>query len=319
MSSPASKQHPASAAVITIARHAAGHVCLGGEPVAQDTAQAAYDVLLKEGRALKLKSPALGDTIRFLDRMDADAVIEIPRGDIRDTTVDTLSDARNQMRRTGVDGPTFYAWTHLKDLIEYQDLRGTSEKPLVIAFDLDGCLYNFNSVMREWLASRGWERAAMPEPDQYYTQHAWKIDNKVFQTEMKEALRAGVMFRTGMAMRDGVHTARYLGLLGHTVLINTARNFTGLSIASKSATVQWLRENGVHPDKIHLADPVKSEDKLAEPFDLLIDDHPGNVKAALDAGRSAVLLDRPWNHIYLDLPRASYAEISADPYKFLRS
>jgi hypothetical protein len=81
--------------------------------------------------------------------------------------------------------------------------------------------------------------------------------------------------------------------------------------------MQWLRENGIHPDRVHLADPTDPQDKLSQHFDLLVDDHPGNVEAALAAGRSAVLLNRPWNLSYTHLPRAIYPEIARDPHKYL--
>lgn len=307
----------ATKAVHQIARHAAGNSCLGGEPVLVSIAKRATDTLRKEGTSLRLNQPSRAEVRNWIDAQEFAAAIEIPRGVERDVTLNALAALRRALQETRVDGATFHSWQHAQDLTKYLARRETPEKKLVIAIDLDGCLYDFVGTMREWLVTRGWDREQMPDPTDYYLHHAWGITNEFLQAEMKASLQAGVMFRSGTPMRDGTHGVRVLGQQGHHLLINSARRLTGAGPLARRSTMLWLREQGVHPDDIHLADPVRSEDKLKPHFDLLIDDHPGNVTAALNAGRAAVLLDRPWNTVYTDVPRATYAEIIKDPFRFI--
>jgi hypothetical protein len=309
----------ATKAVHQIARHAAGNSCLGGEPVLTPIAKKATDTLRKEGTALRLPQPSRAEVRTWIESQEFSASIEIPRGAERETTLASLSTLRRSLHETRVDGATFHSWKHAQDLTKYLSKRETAETKLVIAVDLDGCLYDFVGTMREWLVTRGWDREQMPDPTDYYLHHAWGITNDFLHAEITESMRAGVMFRSGTPMRDGTHGARVLGEQGHHLLINSARRLKGAGPLAKRSTMLWLREQGVHPDDIYLADPVKSEDKLKPNFDLLIDDHPGNIAAALEAGRSAVLLDRPWNTVYTDIPRATYADIIKDPFRFLNS
>lgn len=232
---------------------------------------------------------------------------------------DDLLASLEALRQPGpqIDPAMFYGWSHLWDYTLYTLSRTEAENPLVIAVDLDGCLYDFNNTMREWLVARGWDREQLIEPTQYYTQRAWGIADQVFQTEMVAALKEGIMFREGLAFPEALRSIRRLGEGGHILMGNSARNFHGEGDRSRAATLLWLRENGVHLDGLHLADPVDPKDKLSQPFDLLIDDHPGNIEAALESGRNAVLLNRPWNLSYTHLPRATYPEIARDPHRFI--
>jgi hypothetical protein len=218
-----------------------------------------------------------------------------------------------------IEPRVFYVWQHIQDLTLYSLSRTQqTQRPLTIAVDLDGCLYDFNNMMRDWLITRGWNPDQLTETvGQYYTQRTWNIPDDVFYREMLEALEHGVLFREGSKFPEAIRSVRRLGEAGHIILANTARNFEGMENRAATATMAWLRDNGIHPDAVHLADPTDPKDKLSQPFDLLVDDHPGNVEAALEAGRSAVLLNRPWNLTYTHLPRAIYPEIARDPYKYL--
>lgn len=307
----------ATKAVHQIARHAAGNACLGGEPVSVALARQATSTLRKEGTALRLPLPSRAEVRQWIESHEFAAAIEIPRGPEREQSMNALSHLKRNLHTTRVDGATFHSWQHTQDLTKYLSKRNSTPEKLTIAIDLDGCLYDFVGTMRDWLVTRGWDRESMPDPTDYYLHHAWGITNDLLQAEMKAALHAGIMFRKGTPMRDGTHGVRVLGEQGHHLLINSARRLAGAGPLAKRSTLLWLREQGVHPDDIYMADPVHSEDKLKPAFDLLIDDHPGNVLAAISAGRAAVLLDRPWNTSYTDVPRATYAQIITDPHQYL--
>lgn len=311
---------PGNRAVIGLARH----VCVtnsGQPPLPESTVTTHFHALMAEGRRLYLPAPSAGEVRRWFEHQEFAAAIDLPTGRTRNAVLRNLTRARESFKANPeqVTGPVFHAWSNTVSLTAYTASRRTHPKPLRIAIDLDGCLYDFNEVMREWLASRGWHPDGMPEPGTYYLHHAWDISQDEFNHEMRLATAAGMIFRDGSPMRDGVEGARTLGLSGHQLVVNSARRLEGLETRAEAATVQWLRRNGVHPDAVHLADPANPADKLAADWDLLIDDHPGNVRAALAAGRSAVLLDRGWNRDQTDLPRAPYRDIAANPHKFLRA
>lgn len=283
----------------------------------QDNAVAeCWDTLLQEAQSLVLSQPDAETVNHFIFRQSKLVDTYITNSEQRDNLLATLE----TLRQPGpdIEPALFYAWSHLWDYTLYSLSRTQHANPLTIAVDLDGCLYDFNNTMREWLVARGWDRDQLIEPTQYYTQRAWGIADQVFQQEMIHALKEGIMFREGLAFPEALRSIRRLGEAGHRLVGNSARNFHGHSDHSRAATLLWLRENGVHLDGLHLADPVDPKDKLSQPFDLLIDDHPGNVEAALASGRNAVLLNRPWNLTYTHLPRATYPEIARDPHRFIQ-
>ena len=63
---------------------------------------------------------------------------------------------------------------------------------------------------------------------------------------------------------------------------------------TRDATDRWLRETGFEFDELHCSDDKIS--RCAElGIDLLIDDSPVNLRAALDRGIRAATLTHPWN------------------------
>ena len=217
-----------------------------------------------------------------------------------------------------LDGSIFHAWKHTTDLFVYSSGRQVIPDPKRIAGDIDGCYYDFNGIMAEWLVARGWDPKKLVSPTTYSLAQAWGLPRPELKDEMQRALAAGVMFRRGSAYPEATESIRHLGLSGHRIVMNSARLMPGMELEARRATMQWLRENGIHPDETHLVHMDGGDHKLAVPFDLLIDDAPDNVRAALAAGRSAVLLDRPWNVDAVDLPRASYIEIRNDLSRFIK-
>lgn len=304
-------------AIVAVAHAVAARANSGTtEFIREAVIKGSWETLLTEGKNLPLHDPTPEDLTLFFDeqrRLVREYLGETPEA------YQLISALEYAQHNTGsyLKPHVFYTWQHVANLADYTLSRNTAERKLIIAIDLDGCLYDFMGTMREWLIARGWDPTGLTEPTEYYVQREWGIDEKVFHDEMVSSLHENVMFRKGDAFLDATEGARLLGQNGHILLANSARLFAGVEEKSRAATLQWLREQNVHVDRIHLADPVDPQDKLSAAFDLLIDDHPGNVEAALKSGRSAVLLDRPWNKGYAELPRASYEEISKDPFAFL--
>lgn len=181
-----------------------------------------------------------------------------------------------------------HVWKYLSGVSEQEVDRGVRQAPLTVALDLDGCLYPFG-VMDDWMKARGYEQPAGPQETYSYSDY-WGITHEQFFDEMAGAVKAGLLFRYGDPYQDGVALAREAYRQGHHVKIVTARNLPGVEDEARAATVRWLREQKVPFDSI---DITHEKEKVA--FDMLIDDHPGNVEKVTASGKRAVLLDRPWN------------------------
>ena len=248
----------------------------------------------------------------FTDRARV-AAAAIDHGRSRNAALRNLDIARDTWMKDpcSLPGEVFHAWRFTSGLAGYTARRAVREDPVTVAFDCDGVLYSFNNTLRTWLEGRGWSRDDMPEPTVYSLNDAWGLSNRTLHREMPLAIRAGVLWHEGEAFVEGTSAARSLGEAGHRVVVNTARSLEGMEQEATAATITWLRSHGVHPDGLHLADPFVPEDKLGIAFDVLFDDHPENVRMAINAGRRAYVVAQPWNENATDLPRAEYSEIES--------
>lgn len=305
---------PGNLAVLSVARHAAGNAAGTGRPLPEAAAQRSLHTLLREARDLTLPDPDRAEVDDWFERQHFAATLHLPGGRTRQTALAHLDEAYLAYRNdeATLDPAAFHAWKYTTSLTSYTAQRVDNKAARTIAVDMDGCIYNFNSVLREWLVGKGWDRDTMPDPEIYDLHEAWNLSNAQLQEEMAAATRAGLMFRHGMTYHDGAEGVRDLGLAGHQIIVNSARLLPEISDTCRAATVQWLRDNDLHPDGVHLARGAHPADKLGVAFDLLIDDHAENVRVARAAGRHAVLLDRPWNKEHTDVPRATYPEIVAN-------
>lgn len=300
---------PGNRAVISVARHCASAAV--GREVPEADAARAFHALLGEGRRLDLPAPDRTVIARWFSEQEFRAAMDLPAGRSREAALRNLAEAREAWLAdpSSVTGATFHAWEFTTDYTAYTAARDTHPDPLTVAFDCDGVLYDFNGTLREWLSARGWDPSRMPDPQMYNLAYAWGVTQDDLQREMPLAIEAGVLWHTGEPLRDGTTTAREVGLDGHRVLVNTARALPGIEGPAEAATVVWLRRHGVHPDAVHLSDPMDPADKLQAPFDVLFDDHPDNVAAAKAAGRPAFLIARSWNQDNTDHQRVTFADV----------
>ena len=303
---------------LDIARYMVNKGDLVENTIAPGLVQYLFHTLLREGKALGLTSPSSREVLLWLKEQEEKIFDYIPSVNSKqEETLKSLEKAKREVLSNILPtGVTFYAWKHIASLTHYRANQMDNPESKVIAIDLDGCIYDFNSAMREWLVGKGWSRDVLPEPPVYSLQESWGIDHKTLAEEMAEALKAGKLFNEGLFLADGLSGARTLGLAGHVLSVISARNLPGVEEEANKGTVQWLRENGLHVDRLLLVSPSIPEAKLGVHFDLLIDDHPSNIKIALEHGRKAILLDRFWNRDS-DLPRASYDYIVNNLEEFL--
>ncbi len=301
---------PGNRAMLILARSQAEN--LSGTRVSESAVQKAFHHLKKEGKNLDLDSTLPDSTLisEWFSQQEDYARGIMPVGRSREAALRNLSDADAQWCKdeASISGDTFHAWRFVGDYAGYTAGRKKIENPATVAFDCDGVLYSFNNTLRAWLLTRGWLAENLPDPSVYSLEEAWGLTNADLLKEMPVAVRAGELWNTGDSLPDGVGVARELGLAGHTIMVNTARKIEGIEKEATVATLTWLRQEGVHPDILHLADPDDADDKMSVPFDVLFDDHPKNVKQAIDAGRKAYLIDRPWNTGVEGIPRISFSE-----------
>lgn len=298
---------PGNRAVLLLARHSLDLP----SPVDVAVVQRAFHALSREGRTLGLPQPAPDTVTAWFD--DATFVAgSTLQGRARVAALKNLDEAWQEYRAdpAALTGAIFHAWQHTPDLVAYEAAR-EPHTGFTVAFDCDGVLYDFNDAMRDWLTARGWDHELMPEPHTYSLKDSWGLPDEDLRREMPLAVRAGVLWHTGTSYVDGTDAARALGLAGHHILVNTARSLPGASEEARAATMTWLRATGIHPDGLHVADPESPASKLDAHWDLLLDDHPVNVRTALDAGRNAALVARRWNEDATDLPRVSFDEVPA--------
>lgn len=303
---------------IGLAKHIANSVNPDEESTSIGVIQHLFHTLTREGRTLGIEAPTKQEVIIWLREQEEKIFEHIPVAyGQQQTALKNLASTQTDIFEDRLpDGPTFHAWKYIAPLAHYRASQIDNPNAKVIAIDLDGCIYDFNSAIREWLVSKGWDRNRLPEPPVYSLHQAWGIDNNSLVKEMIEASKAGRLFNEGSFLPDGLEGARKLGLAGHVLSVISARSLPGAEEIINRGTNQWLRENGLHVDKLLLVSPAIPEAKLAVHFDLLIDDHPGNIQMALDHGRKAILLDRLWNQ-ESDLPRASYDYIVKHLDEFL--
>lgn len=270
----------------------------------------AYDRLYREGQQLAVDMPLDGEVDRWFVETTLDMLMSSHRTGPHDEALHTMVGAheRWKMGELQISAREMHALRFAIPLASYECSRRRHPYPVTVAFDCDGVLYDFNDTLREWLVLRGWDRTALPEPTVYSLADAWGLKDEHLHEEIALALDAGALWHIGQSLPDGVSAVRYLGEKGHRIIINTARKIKGVEEKCRAATMVWLRENGIHPDALHLADPRDPKDKLAIEFDILLDDHTSNVTAALEAGRDALLIDRPWNRDNATLPRASFSD-----------
>lgn len=297
--------------VINLAKHVANNANPETEPPSLSLIQHFFHTLTREGRSLGILPPKKKEVISWIQEQEGKILDSVPQSYAQQkNALENLASTKSEVTKRNFlpDGPTFHAWKHVASLAHYRVSQKDNPDAKVIAIDLDGCLYDYNYMMKEWLIHRGWDKNKLPDPKVYSLQEAWGIDRPTLYAEMVLAANAGQLWNDGPFLADGLAGARTIGLAGHVLSVVSARAVPGVEEIAARGTTTWLRENGLHVDKMHIVSPADPAAKLGTHFDLLIDDHPGNIEIALKHGRKAILLDREWNQDS-SLPRASYDDI----------
>ena len=154
-----------------------------------------------------------------------------------------------------------------------------------IAIDIDSTLHHY----WDQFAAAAKKRFGVDLP--YEHQITWEVDRLrpeqvrtcVRETHRDENVRAAVPYP------GAVEAVRRWHAAGHYILVTSHR-----AVECDGATSRWLDAIGLPYDLLHC-----SYDKISHcvehGIDLLIDDSPLNLAAALEAGMAAATLRHPWN------------------------
>lgn len=174
--------------------------------------------------------------------------------------------------------------------------HGRVVRPFTVAVDIDGVLYEFVHALRMWRhRTHGIALADMPEPGVYDIETAWGMERGTLVAEMIAGVQDGTLFWQGAAHEPGIRGLRALRSAGCRIVLVTARALPGVEELCREATEAWLTSKGlacgVDYDELILV----ASDKTGIEWDLLVDDYEKHVRAGVEAGRHAVLLNRGWN------------------------
>jgi uncharacterized protein len=159
-----------------------------------------------------------------------------------------------------------------------------------IAIDIDSTLHHYWDQLSD--ASRRRFGIALPYEDQL----TWGIT--LLRPEQVRACVQDTHSEARVLAAEpypgAVETVRDWHAAGHFIHITSHRD-----VASHDATERWLRRIGLPFDELYC-----SYDKVARcreiGIDVLIDDSPVNLTAALEAGIAAATLVHPWNRDFCE-------------------
>ena len=154
-----------------------------------------------------------------------------------------------------------------------------------IAIDIDSTLHHYWDLLEE-VAQRRFG-VAIP----YKEQVVWEIDRlkpeqlhaAVRETHSEPQILGSEPYPGAVETVAGWHET------GHFIHITSHR-----AVEAHGATAQWLERIGLPYDELYCSwDKVSHAREIG--IDLLIDDSPVNLEAALEAGIRGATLSHPWN------------------------
>ena len=154
-----------------------------------------------------------------------------------------------------------------------------------IAIDIDSTLHDYWAQFAEAVRRRF--GVTLPYEDQVTWEVALlrpeQVRACVRETHSDERVLAAEPYAGAVEVVRGWHEA------GHFIHVTSHRE-----TACQDVTEQWLRRIGLPYDELYC-----SQDKISRcreiGIDVLIDDSPVNLQAAIDAGITAATLLHPWN------------------------
>lgn len=168
---------------------------------------------------------------------------------------------------------------------------------MLVAIDVDSTLHDY------WLQFRSIAATLHGVDLPYEDQKSWSVDaltpeqlNAVISATHSEQQIAAAIPYAGAA--DAIQSWRDAG---HQILISTHRDE-----AAHEATASWLQSHDIPYDQLRCG-WMKVEHCQQVGAELLIDDSPANLVAALEVGIAAATIRHPWNEALLGTEPAIHA------------
>jgi len=174
--------------------------------------------------------------------------------------------------------------------------------------DVDGVLYPFVDRFRDWLVSRGHDRAELGEPTVWsFHREDWGLTTEEWMAEFVAGIEAGVIFGPSPAIEGAVEAMLAITSAGDELHLVTSRNVPTVEATARRSTFAWLGELGVPFDSVTV-----SHDKGAVETDVFLEDSVDNYEALEAMGETVpVLFTQPYNGDHPGLRVDSHAEFVA--------
>ena len=165
-------------------------------------------------------------------------------------------------------------------------------RTLDVGVDLDGCVYPFVEVLRDWIhLDTDRPLSALPTPTSWhFFEEQWGYSRDEFLAHVARGVNAGVIFRSGLPIPGSIRALHQIAEAGHRIHIVTARFAPGAETSVAESTRWWLETYDVPHASLTI-----SADKSVVDTDVFIDDSPTNYAALEAAGTYPWFFDRPWN------------------------
>ncbi|MCL4414162.1 MAG: hypothetical protein M1522_05335 [Actinobacteria bacterium] len=163
---------------------------------------------------------------------------------------------------------------------------------LDVGVDLDGCVYPFVDVLRDWIhLDTDRPLSELPPPTcWHFFDEQWGYERDEFSVHVARGVKAGIIFRSGLPIRGSVRTLHQIADAGHRIHIVTARFAPGAEDVVAASTRWWLKTHDVPHSSLTI-----SADKSVIRTDVFLDDSPANYTEIEAAGGNPWLYDHPWN------------------------
>lgn len=172
-------------------------------------------------------------------------------------------------------------------------------RPLRVGQDLDGVIYPFDVMVKEYLRFTGVDVSTFGPAQHWHFYRDWGYSDAEFVDFCNQGVDAGFLFAVGDLFDDAADAWRRIKNAGNSIHVVTDRGF-GAPGNSERNTRKCLADNGLEFDSITF-----TSDKTSVPVDVFIEDKLENYDALEAAGVPAFLITRPWNYQEDDRRRVS--------------
>jgi 5'(3')-deoxyribonucleotidase len=165
-------------------------------------------------------------------------------------------------------------------------------RALDVGVDLDGCVYPFVEVLRDWVhVDTGRPLDTLPTPTcWHFFEEQWGYRPGELLLHVERGVNAGVIFHSGLPIPGSIRALHQIAEERHRIHIVTARFAPGAETSVADSTRWWLKTYDVPYTSLTI-----SADKSVVDTDVFIDDSPANYAALEAAGANPRFFHQTWN------------------------